>query len=561
MKNTIFSIVGLLLLVVCSSISGSNPDKTGSNAATTNITVSTSPDLYSLTSTWTAEYMKLNPDVKINLIKVSGSGIKNMANSEAGITFVSSEPVKSEINEYTWKMVVGRDAIVPVMNSSNPYLSQLNQVGVTKTELTKAFTTTLGQNWGTFVVSGLNSPLNIYMISDNSMTAAITSFLSTNKNSLKVTMVANPQELITAIEKDPLSLGFCRMVNMLDEHNMRIMSGISMLPIDKNGNGKLEYSEQIYDNWQTFLRGVWIGKYPQSLCKSIYSLAPSMPVNETEKSFMKWVLADGQAYLSANGYCDLVLSDRQAKIDLLDNTGIAAAPSNVVSNSESILLIFAGFVIAGLFITALYTFLRRRKSVGVKTTVTHDGFINETTVKSPNGLYFDKTHTWVYMEKDGNVRIGIDDFLQHITGNVTRIKMRKTGEKITKGEIILTLIQNGKQLNVKAPVSGYINSHNDLLITNSGIINQSPYGDGWIYEIEPSNWIREIQLLLMADSYRKWITNEFTRIKDFLSAAMQTNSMELFPVVLQDGGELKDNVLTDFGPEVWEDFQTNFLDK
>ena len=165
------------------------------------------------------------------------------------------------------------------------------------------------------------------------------------------------------------------------------------------------------------------------------------------------------------------------------------------------------------------------------------------------------------MEKDGNVRIGIDDFLQHITGNVTRIKMRKTGEKITKGEIILTLIQNGKQLNVKAPVSGYINSHNDLLITNSGIINQSPYGDGWIYEIEPSNWIREIQLLLMADSYRKWITNEFTRIKDFLSAAMQTNSMELFQVVLQDGGELKDNVLTDFGPEVWEDFQTNFLDK
>jgi len=184
----------------------------------------------------------------------------------------------------------------------------------------------------------------------------------------------------------------------------------------------------------------------------------------------------------------------------------------------------------------------------------------ESGIKVPAGLYFDKTHTWAFMEKSGIVTVGIDDFLQHVTGPISRIKMKGEGHKVRKGEPILSIIQNGKTLNLYAPVSGTITEQNSRLEENSSLINQSPYGDGWVYKIEPTDWVNENQLLFMAEKQRQFLKKEFSRLKDFLAAALNGPEANLIPVVLQDGGEIKDGILSDMGPEVWEDFQTNFID-
>ena len=60
------------------------------------------------------------------------------------------------------------------------------------------------------------------------------------------------------------------------------------------------------------------------------------------------------------------------------------------------------------------------------------------------------------------------------------------------------------------------------------------------------------------DKYKQWIKSEFSRLKDFLAASVKPNVD--YAHVLQDGGELRDGILEDLGPEVWEDFQTNFID-
>ena len=185
---------------------------------------------------------------------------------------------------------------------------------------------------------------------------------------------------------------------------------------------------------------------------------------------------------------------------------------------------------------------------------------DKNSVLIPKGLYFDKSHTWAFMEKNGMVRIGIDDFLQHITGAVTRIKMKNSGEKISKGEPLFTIIQNGKQLIIYAPVSGTITSCNETLHADSSIINSSPYSDGWICLIEPSNWTREIQFMIIGDKFSSWLNNEFSRLKDFFASSLKVNALEYSHVLLQDGGAIKDNILADFGPEVWEEFQAKFID-
>jgi glycine cleavage system H lipoate-binding protein len=186
--------------------------------------------------------------------------------------------------------------------------------------------------------------------------------------------------------------------------------------------------------------------------------------------------------------------------------------------------------------------------------------LDENSILVPKGLYFDKTHTWAFMEKNGSVKIGIDDFLQRITGQLTKIKMKDPGEKIRKGEQILTIIRNGKQLHIYAPISGIIKERNPSILADASMLNSSPYYDGWVYLVEPKNWIREVQFLFMAEKYLEWLKDELSRLKDFITTSVRSNTAGYEHIVLQDGGELSDHVLADLGPEIWEDFQTEFID-
>ena len=225
-----------------------------------------------------------------------------------------------------------------------------------------------------------------------------------------------------------------------------------------------------------------------------------------------------------------------------------------------VILIVIAFILGSLTIDAVIKFNRSKKhKVSVLSSSPNKTF-SEESVSIANGVYYDKTHTWAFMEKNGLVKIGVDDFLLHITGSLSKLKMKKPGDKVLKGEVVLSINQNGKQLNIFSPISGTVKSLNNQLVEESSLINSSPFNDGWVYMIEPTNWLREVQLLFMADKYKEWLKSEFTRLKDFIATIGQINNQtELSPIILQDGGELKDNVLENFGPEVWEEFQTRFI--
>jgi glycine cleavage system H lipoate-binding protein len=161
------------------------------------------------------------------------------------------------------------------------------------------------------------------------------------------------------------------------------------------------------------------------------------------------------------------------------------------------------------------------------------------------------------MEKDGRIRVGLDNFLQKVTGSITKVDMKIPGEKIKKGEPVFALIQSGKRLEVKSPVTGIIRESNEKLMKSSTLINTDPFAEGWVYLVEPSNWLEEVSTFLNGQKYADWIRYEFLRLKDFFARVMQPD--QVHTVVLQEGGEIVEGALKDFGPEVWEDFQTGFL--
>ena len=155
------------------------------------------------------------------------------------------------------------------------------------------------------------------------------------------------------------------------------------------------------------------------------------------------------------------------------------------------------------------------------------GVLNEKILKIPQGLYFSKNHTWSFMEKSGTAKIGVDDFLMHLTGEVKFNNLKNQGDTISKGDLLAEIDQGGKQLEIKSPVSGKIMVTNHVLEKNPEIANKDPYNKGWIYEIKPSNWKTETKMYYFAEDATDWVKKELVRFKDFLAVSMQNHLPEL----------------------------------
>jgi glycine cleavage system H lipoate-binding protein/ABC-type phosphate transport system substrate-binding protein len=559
MKSILLLVSGLLVIFSCETGSANTvsdnqtigkPDQPTGNA----LIITSSPELYDLTSYWVREFTRLNPTVNITI-----GNFNNGSESGNNLSFVSDE-FPAVKDESKWKMVIGHDAIVPVINAKNPMLHEISLQGVSASLFSKLISEPDKMNWASIIIGGQNAAAKIYMLDNDFVKTSIADFTKTGPSPLNGIMIATPADLISAVQNDLYAIGFCRLKDIRKANTNEFIGNIMLLPVDKNSNGRIDNFENIYKSPDAFSRGVWVGKYPNKLCGSIYAISSVKPEDKNALSFLTWVLAEGSQSLNINGYNDLTSNEKLSNLSILTNTEITSSDINNAATSYMWIIILMVIVIAGVIIAAVISILKKEKSTVSHPEVQIISVLNENLIAAPKGLYFDKTHTWAFMERDGIVKVGIDDFLQHITGTLTKIKMKEPGEKVRKGEKILSIIRNGKQLNIYAPVSGIIREKNQRLLIDSSIMNTSPYSEGWVYMIEPKNWVRETEFLFMGEKYKEWLKDEFRRLKDFFAASVMSDKLVYEHIILQDGGELSDNVLADLSPEVWENFQTSFID-
>ncbi len=189
------------------------------------------------------------------------------------------------------------------------------------------------------------------------------------------------------------------------------------------------------------------------------------------------------------------------------------------------------------------------------------GVLTANVLKIPQGLFFSKNHTWTHLEVSGIAKVGLDDLLLHITGDVKFSDLKKPGQHVRKGDILAQVDRNGKQLTILSPISGEVINANPMLNEDSDAISQDPYGQGWMYKIKPMNWIAETNSYYMAEDATNWSKLELDRFKDFLSLSMRKYSADTALITLQDGGELCDNPISELPNELWQDFQKDFLNQ
>jgi len=119
------------------------------------------------------------------------------------------------------------------------------------------------------------------------------------------------------------------------------------------------------------------------------------------------------------------------------------------------------------------------------------------------GLYYSKEWTWIKLE-DGKARIGITDYAQKQLREVVFAELPSVGDEIVKGEPFGTVESVKSVSDLVAPLSGKIVEVNEEVVNNPQIINEDPYGEGWLIVVSPSNLDEDLKTLMSYEESVEW---------------------------------------------------------
>lgn len=125
---------------------------------------------------------------------------------------------------------------------------------------------------------------------------------------------------------------------------------------------------------------------------------------------------------------------------------------------------------------------------------------------NPDNLKYHKEHTWVKVSGK-KATVGITDYAQDALGDIVYIDLPETDTEIEASTEMSEIESTKATSAVIAPVSGTIIEANEKLADSPEIINEEPYGKGWIAVIEMSNE-SELEDLMDAGDYEKYIEEE-----------------------------------------------------
>jgi len=121
----------------------------------------------------------------------------------------------------------------------------------------------------------------------------------------------------------------------------------------------------------------------------------------------------------------------------------------------------------------------------------------------PENLYYHKEYLWASVE-DGKVKIGLIDYAQKQINDIIYVELPSVGDSITKDEPFGILESVKAVSDLIAPVSGTIEAVNEELDSKPELLNEDPYGQGWIITVEPTNLEEDLKTLLSSEAAVEW---------------------------------------------------------
>ncbi len=122
----------------------------------------------------------------------------------------------------------------------------------------------------------------------------------------------------------------------------------------------------------------------------------------------------------------------------------------------------------------------------------------------PADLRYTSEHEWVRRDADDTVRVGITDYAQDALGDVVYVQVPEVGAQVDAGQNFGEVESTKSVSEIYAPVAGTVRAVNEALTDSPALLNDDPYGDGWICAIEVAD-PAAVDALLDADAYRSLI--------------------------------------------------------
>lgn len=125
----------------------------------------------------------------------------------------------------------------------------------------------------------------------------------------------------------------------------------------------------------------------------------------------------------------------------------------------------------------------------------------------PSELKYTKSHEWVRREDDGTLTVGITDHAQALLGDMVFVELPEPEATFTGGEECAVVESVKAASDIYCPVAGEVIAINEELAEAPEIANQDPYGNGWIFKLQPEDG-GEVEDLLDAEGYAELVAAE-----------------------------------------------------
>ncbi|HEY43230.1 MAG TPA: phosphate ABC transporter substrate-binding protein [Anaerolineae bacterium] len=272
------------------------------------ITISGAWALYPLMISWADEFQKLYPDVRFDISAGgAGKGMTDALANAVDIGMVSREIYPEEINKGAFWIPVTKDAVFLTTNATNPVNEVLREKGVTREALIGIYITGEITTWGQVVGrTDLTDPIHIYTRSDAAGAPATwAAYLGGAQEDLLGIGVYGDPGLLEAVINDPLGIGYNNLNYAFDFSTGKPVMGAFVIPIDINGNGRVD-PEETFDTKEQAISAVANGLYPSPPARELNLVTNGKPTGLTQL-FIQWVLTDGQQYVEEAGYIPLAV--------------------------------------------------------------------------------------------------------------------------------------------------------------------------------------------------------------------------------------------------------------
>jgi phosphate transport system substrate-binding protein len=307
MKNIYIILLSLLILVVAGCKSSNKKNESASSELTGYISLSGAFALYPMVVMWADEFRKENPGVKIDISAGgAGKGMADALSKMIDLGMVSREISPQEIEKGAWFVALTKDAVLPTINAGNPFLSELRVAGVSKENLKKLFVTGEIKTWEELIGKPAKTPIHVFTRSDACGAAAMWgTFLGSTQEDLTGTGVFGDPGVADAVKNDIYGLGFNNVNYVYDITSRNKFGKMEVLPVDFNGNGVIDKTENVYQTLDQINEAIVKGDYPSPPARDLYFVSKGKPEKKEVVAFIDWILTKGQKFVPQAGYVPL----------------------------------------------------------------------------------------------------------------------------------------------------------------------------------------------------------------------------------------------------------------